>query len=106
MLLHCTTRAIIIFALYIVSFNNKMLGYCVYRLLFHYIQYEAQLTRLRAEYSAQQDQICRDHAAVDRLEDLLSRSRQETMDAQACKQELQNEICRLKQKNSELQTKL
>lgn len=48
----------------------------------------------------------RDHAAVDRLEDLLARSRQETMEAQTMKQKLENELCRLEQKNGELQTKL
>lgn len=69
-------------------------------------QFESQLTRLRTENSVVQDQINRDNAAIDRLEDLLDESRQESMNTQTANQELQNEILRLKQKNSELHSKL
>ncbi|XP_043473672.1 centrosomal protein of 135 kDa isoform X2 [Leptopilina heterotoma] len=69
-------------------------------------QFESQLTRLRTENSVVQDQINRDNAAIDRLEDLLDQSRQESMNTQTANQELQNEILRLKQKNSELHCKL
>ncbi|XP_024940651.1 uncharacterized protein LOC107267564 isoform X3 [Cephus cinctus] len=69
-------------------------------------QCEAQLTRLKAEQNMVQDQMDRDHAAVDRLEVLLSQARQESMNTQTANQELQNEMTRLKQKITELQTKL
>lgn len=75
-------------------------------LYFFLIQYEAQLSRLKAEQSIVQDQITRDRVTIERLETLLDQSRQESINAQATNQELQNEISRLKQKVSELQNKL
>ncbi|XP_051170534.1 centrosomal protein of 135 kDa-like isoform X2 [Leptopilina boulardi] len=69
-------------------------------------QFESQLTRLRTENTVVQDQISRDNAAIDRLEELLDQSRQESMNTQTANQELQNEISRLKQKNTELHNKL
>lgn len=69
-------------------------------------QYEAQLSRLKAEQSIVQDQMTRDHVTLERLETLLDQTRQESINAQANNQELQNEISRLKQRVSELQTKL
>lgn len=69
-------------------------------------QYEAQLARLRAEQTIVQDQVARDRVTVERLETLLDQARQESINAQANNQELQNEISRLKQKVSELQSKL
>lgn len=74
--------------------------------LYFFIQYEAQLSRLKAEQSIVQDQITRDRVTIERLEILLDQSRQESINAQATSQELQNELCRLKQKVSELQNKL
>jgi len=70
------------------------------------VQYEAQLSRLKAEQNIVQDQITRDRVTVERLETLLDQARQESINAQATNQELQNEISRLKQKVSELQSKL
>jgi len=64
------------------------------------------LSRLKAEQNIVQDQITRDRVTVERLETLLDQSRQESINAQATNQELQNEISRLKQKVSELQSKL
>jgi len=43
---------------------------------------------------------------VERLETLLNQARQESINAQTTNQELQNEVSRLKQKVSELQSKL
>ncbi|XP_011329038.2 centrosomal protein of 135 kDa isoform X2 [Ooceraea biroi] len=68
--------------------------------------YEAQLSRLKAEQTIVQDQMSRDRVTVERLETLLDQARQESINAQATNQELQNEISRLKQKVSELQNKL
>lgn len=53
-----------------------------------------------------QEQMTRDRVIVERLETLLDQARQESINAQATNQELQNEISRLKQKVSELQNKL
>lgn len=53
-----------------------------------------------------QEQMTRDRVIVERLETLLDQARQESINAQATNQELQNEISRLKQKVSELQSKL
>jgi len=64
------------------------------------------LSRLKTEQSIVQDQITRDRVTVERLETLLDQARQESINAQATNQELQNEISRLKQKVSELQSKL
>jgi len=64
------------------------------------------LSRLKAEQSIVQDQITRDRVTVERLETLLDQARQESINVQATNQELQNEISRLKQKVSELQSKL
>lgn len=50
--------------------------------------------------------MTRDRVTVERLETLLDQARQESINAQATNQELQNEISRLKQKVSELQNKL
>lgn len=69
-------------------------------------QYEAQLSRLNAEQSVAEEQITRDRVTVERLEVLLDQARQESIDAQTTNQELQNEIARLKQKISELQSKM
>ncbi|EFN60929.1 Centrosomal protein of 135 kDa [Camponotus floridanus] len=68
--------------------------------------YEAQVSRLKAEQSIVQEHMTRDRVTVERLETLLDQARQESMNAQATNQELQNEISRLKQKVSELQNKL
>lgn len=64
------------------------------------------MSRLKAEQSIVQDQIARDRVTMERLETLLDQSRQECINAQATNQELQNEISRLKQKVSDLQSKL
>lgn len=64
------------------------------------------MSRLKAEQSIVQEQMTRDRVTVERLETLLDQARQESMNAQATNQELQNEISRLKQKVSELQNKL
>ncbi|EFN85729.1 Centrosomal protein of 135 kDa [Harpegnathos saltator] len=68
--------------------------------------YEAQLSRLKAEQSVAEDQMIRDRVTVERLETLLDQARQESINAQAINQELENEIARLKQRISELQSKL
>ncbi|XP_011695097.1 PREDICTED: centrosomal protein of 135 kDa isoform X1 [Wasmannia auropunctata] len=70
------------------------------------VHYESQLSRLKAEQSIVQDQITRDRVTMERLETLLDQARQESINAQATNQELQNEISRLKQKVAELQSKL
>lgn len=64
------------------------------------------MSRLKAEQSIVQEQMTRDRVTVERLETLLDQARQESINAQATNQELQNEISRLKQKVSELQSKL
>lgn len=64
------------------------------------------MSRLKAEQSIIQEQMTRDRVTVERLETLLDQARQESINAQATNQELQNEISRLKQKVSELQNKL
>lgn len=64
------------------------------------------MSRLKAEQSIVHEQITRDRVTVERLETLLDQARQESINAQATNQELQNEISRLKQKVSELQSKL
>lgn len=69
-------------------------------------QYEAQLSRLKAEHCVADDQMTRDRVTVQRLESLLDQARQESIDAQTTSQELQNEIARLKQRISDLQSKL
>lgn len=74
--------------------------------VFFLLQYEAQLSRLKAEQTIVQDQMIRDRVTVERLETLLDQTRQESINAQANNQELQNEISRLKQRLSELQSKL
>lgn len=48
----------------------------------------------------------RDRATIERLETLLDQARQESIKVQTTNQELQNEMSRLKQKISELQTTL
>ena len=53
-----------------------------------------------------QDQMNRDHAAIERLEELLDQARQESISTQTSNQELQNEVSRLKQKIADLQSKL
>ncbi|XP_029664442.1 centrosomal protein of 135 kDa-like isoform X1 [Formica exsecta] len=68
--------------------------------------YDAQVSKLKAEQSIMQEQMTRDRVIVERLETLLDQARQESINAQATNQELQNEISRLKQKVSELQNKL
>lgn len=50
--------------------------------------------------------MTRDRVTMDRLETLLDQARQESIDAQTTNQDLQNEIARLKQRISELQSKL
>lgn len=50
--------------------------------------------------------MTRDRVTMERLEILLDQARQESINAQATNQELQNEISRLKQKVSELQSRL
>ncbi|XP_011297074.1 centrosomal protein of 135 kDa isoform X2 [Fopius arisanus] len=69
-------------------------------------QYEAQISRLRAEQNIVQEQMNRDHLTVDRMEALLDQARQESLDCQTHNQELQNEMARLKQRVCELQNKL
>lgn len=64
------------------------------------------MSRLKVEQSIVHEQITRDRVTVERLETLLDQARQESINAQATNQELQNEISRLKQKVSELQSKL
>ncbi|XP_020277537.1 centrosomal protein of 135 kDa-like isoform X2 [Pseudomyrmex gracilis] len=68
--------------------------------------YEAQLSKLKAEQTILEDQMTRDRVTVERLEALLDQARQESINAQATNQELQNEISRLRQKVAELQSKL
>lgn len=65
-----------------------------------------QIAKLKAEQAVIQDQMTKDRATVERLEMLLDQARQESITAQANNQELQNEMSRLRQKMSELQTKL
>lgn len=74
--------------------------------VFIFAQYEAQLSRLKAEQSVAEDQMTRDRVTVERLETLLDQARHESINAQTTNQELQNEIARLKQRISELQSKL
>ncbi|XP_076665146.1 uncharacterized protein LOC143367341 isoform X2 [Andrena cerasifolii] len=69
-------------------------------------KYDMQIAKLKAEQAIIQDQMSRDRAMVEKLEMLLDQARQESMTTQANNQELQNEVCRLKQKMSELQNKL
>lgn len=65
-----------------------------------------QIAKLKAEQAVIQDQMTKDRATVERLEMLLDQARQESITAQTNNQELQNEMSRLRQKMSELQTKL
>lgn len=65
-----------------------------------------QIAKLKAEQAVIQDQMTKDRATVERLEMLLDQARQESITAQTTNQELQNEMSRLRQKMSELQTKL
>lgn len=69
-------------------------------------QYDMQIAKLKAEQAVIQDQMTKDRATVERLEMLLDQARQESITAQTNNQELQNEMSRLRQKMSELQTKL
>ena len=69
-------------------------------------QLESQLSRLRTDNSMVQEQMNRDNAAIERLEELLDQARQESINTQTSNQELQNEVSRLKQKISDLQNKL
>lgn len=71
-----------------------------------FVQYETQLVRLRTEQNVIQDQMDRDRATIERLETLLDQARQDSIKVQTTNQELQNEMSRLKQKISELQTTL
>lgn len=64
------------------------------------------MVRLRTEQDVIQDQTDRDRATIERLEALLDQARQESIKVQTTNQELQNEMSRLKQKISELQTTL
>lgn len=64
------------------------------------------MVRLRTEQNVIQDQMDRDRATIERLETLLDQARQESIKVQTTNQELQNEMSRLKQKISELQTTL
>lgn len=65
-----------------------------------------QITKLKAEQAAIHDQMSKDCATVERLEMLLDQARQESITVQANNKELQNEVSRLRQKMSELQSKL
>lgn len=65
-----------------------------------------QITKLKAEQAVIHDQMSKDCATVERLEMLLDQARQESITVQANNQELQNEVSRLRQKLSELQSKL
>lgn len=64
------------------------------------------MVRLRTEQNVIQDQMDRDRATIERLETLLDQARQDSIKVQTTNQELQNEMSRLKQKISELQTTL
>lgn len=101
-----TLKAHVMFPISSCSSDITRARYVIHSSVLTLAQYEAQLSKLKAELTILEDQMTRDRVTVERLEALLDQARQESINAQTTNQELQNEIVRLRQKVAELQSKL